>query len=182
MIGSSSSQARRPARHKSGYVLIARILAGAMLVSSVPAAAQTPSYLAPSPSLPDRAQISQLVVRYLTTWNERDPQKRREAIANVWATDGIYVDPNRSGTGRDAINALVEKAQLLFPAPYALRLVSTIEIHHGFVRFSWAGGGLPDAPLYLAGTDFMRLTNDGHVQSVTGFADAPAIMQMQAPR
>jgi len=142
------------------------------------AAAQTPevSFTSPSPSRADRAQISQLVVRYLETWNERDPEKRRQLISDVWDPNGTYADPNRSGTGHANIDAMVAKAQQLFPPPYALRLVSTIETHNGYVRFSWAGGGLPGAPLYFAGTDFVRLTADGHVQSVIGFADAPAVV------
>lgn len=156
----------------------ALFLAFAMALA-LPAAAraqeQPPLTLAQNPSLPERARISQIVVRYLSTWNERDATRRRELIAKVWAENGSYVDPNRAGRGYEQIDALVARAHQAYPAPYALRLVSTIEIHHDYVRFSWAAGGQTDAPLYLAGTDMMRLTADGRVESVVGFADAPAV-------
>lgn len=35
-----------------------------------------------------------------------------------------------------------------------------------------AAGGAADAPLYLAGTDFFVLADDGRVQTVAGFVDS----------
>jgi hypothetical protein len=40
------------------------------------------------------------------------------------------------------------------------------------VRFSWAAGGTDEAPLYLGGTDFVTLGDDGRAVSVVGFVDA----------
>ena len=40
------------------------------------------------------------------------------------------------------------------------------------VKFSWAAGGSPDAPLYLGGTDFAVVGKDGRLKSVIGFTDA----------
>lgn len=45
------------------------------------------------------------------------------------------------------------RSQRQFPG-YTLRLVSGIEAHNGYVRFSWAAGGSHQAPLHLGGTDF----------------------------
>jgi hypothetical protein len=53
-----------------------------------------------------------------------------------------------------------------------VRLISKIEAHNGYVRFSWAAGGSEQAPLYLAGTDFGVIADDGRFKSVTGFVDA----------
>jgi|SRR4029453_2167512 hypothetical protein len=115
--------------------------------------------------------VNELVVNYLAAWNERDATRRRDLVAETWSDDGTYVDAHRRGDGIDAIDAMIQAAQELFPG-YRLRLVSGIETHNGFVRFSWAAGGTPDAPLYLGGTDFVILGPDGRMQSVAGFADA----------
>ena len=120
---------------------------------------------------PAKAAVNDLVVRYLAVWNERDGKKRRELIARTWAETGSYVDAVRHGEGFDGIDAMIKTAQDHYPG-YQLRLVSSIETHNGYVRFSWAAGGAPEAPLYLAGTDFVAIAADGRIQQVAGFVDA----------
>ncbi len=115
--------------------------------------------------------VNTLVVAYLAAWNEPSAGHRRDLIVKTWAEDGLYVDARRRGAGHDGIDAMIAAAQQQYPG-YRLRLVSGIETHNGFVRFRWAAGGLPEAPLYLAGTDFAVLAGDGRLKSVTGFVDA----------
>jgi hypothetical protein len=112
-----------------------------------------------------------LVVSYLAAWNERDAARRRDLVARTWTEEGTYVDAHRRGVGHDGIDAMITAAQEQFPG-YSLRLVSGIEAHNDYLRFSWAAGGAPDAPLYLAGTDFATIAADGRLQSVAGFVDA----------
>ncbi len=117
------------------------------------------------------SNVNETVVRYIACWNEQDARRRRELVAATWTADGRYVDAHRDGTGHDAIDALIATAQAHFPG-YRLNLVSGIEAHNDRVRFSWAAGGAPDAPLFIAGTDFVELAADGRMRSVTGFTDA----------
>ncbi len=119
--------------------------------------------------------INEIVVNYLAAWNERDPTRRRDLVMRTWTEDGVYLDAHRNGSGHAAIDAMIGAAQAQFP-DYRLRLVSGVEAHGDRVRFSWEAGGAPEAPLYLAGTDFGVVASDGRLQSVTGFTDAaPAI-------
>ena len=115
--------------------------------------------------------VNELVVSYLAAWNERDAKRRRDLVAKTWVEDGSYIDAHRHGIGHDGIDAMVNTAQTQFPG-YKVRLVSKIEAHNGYVRFSWAAGGSEQAPLYLAGTDFGVIAGDGRFKSVTGFVDA----------
>lgn len=114
---------------------------------------------------------NKLVVGYLAGWNERDAERRRRFIAETWSERGSYVDAHRRGEGHAGIDAMIAEAQRQFPG-YRLGLVSKIEAHGGYIRFSWAAGGTPDAPLYLAGTDFATVAPDGRLQQVVGFVDA----------
>jgi hypothetical protein len=152
-------------------VLLALLAAGLS-----PAAAQQRSlYTSAPPSYAERQRVTQTIVAYLAMWNEPDSKVRREMMSRIMAEDGSYVDPNRHGVGYEEIDTLISSAQQAFPG-YKLRLVSTIQTHHdGLVRFSWAAGGMADAPVYLAGTDFVRLAPDGRIQSVVGFGDADAV-------
>jgi hypothetical protein len=116
--------------------------------------------------------IDELVIDYLAAWNERDDRKRRELVARTWTEDGSYTDAHRRGVGHAEIDAMIKAAQDHFPG-YRLRLVSGIEAHNAYARFSWAAGGSPEAPLFLAGTDFVTVA-DGRLRTVAGFGAAPA--------
>jgi hypothetical protein len=156
------------------YVALAAVLAVGVYAGTATADAQPARPTAPvSPPAASRvaANPNELVVRYLAVWNERDARKRRDLIARTWSDGGSYVDAHRRGEGHDGIDAMIKTAQDRFPG-YQLRLVSGIEAHNGFVRFSWAAGGVPEAPLYLAGTDVFVVAADGRLQQVIGFVDA----------
>jgi hypothetical protein len=122
------------------------------------------------------SNVNETVIRYIAAWNERDPKRRRELVAKTWADNGSYVDSHRNGTGHDAIDDMLAKAQAMFSG-YQVQLKSGIEVHNNFARFSWDAGGKPEAPLYLGGTDFMTLAPDGRINTIVGFTDAaPAPM------
>lgn len=121
--------------------------------------------------------VNELVARYIATWNERLPDRRRMLVATTWTENGTYTDAHRHGAGHDEIDRMIETAQKHFPG-YRLGLVSGIEAHNDHVRFSWAAGGSSEAPLYLAGTDFAEIADDGRLRSVVGFVDAaPALVK-----
>jgi hypothetical protein len=115
--------------------------------------------------------INEAVVNYLAAWNERDPARRRAIVDRAWTDGGSYIDAHRQGVGHDEIDTMIGQAQAMLPG-YKVRLISGIEAHNNRVRFSWEAGGAPEAPLYLAGTDFAIVAPDGRLQSVTGFVDA----------
>lgn len=120
---------------------------------------------------------TQLVERYLDTWNETDPDARRAAIRAVWADDGRYVDPLADVTGPDEISNLIGKLQEQIPG-HTFQLLTNggrIDAHHDVVRFAWelvpANGGEPLA----IGFDVAVKEDDGRIGSVLGFLDkAPA--------
>jgi len=154
---------------------IALISSAALIAGSNALADTTRKHDTPDATAVNRSNamtnVNELVARYIAAWNERDQKRRRDLIAKTWADGGGYVDAHRRGEGHDGIDAMIDTAQRRFPG-YQLRLVSGIETHNGYVRFSWAAGGSEQAPLYLAGTDFAVVSGDGRFQTVTGFVDA----------
>jgi len=90
--------------------------------------------------------VNETVVRYIAAWNERDPKRRRELVAETWTEDGSYIDAHRHGKGHGAIDAMLATTQSQFPG-YRLNLISGIEAHNNFVRFSWAAGGTNEGAL-----------------------------------
>lgn len=115
--------------------------------------------------------VNDIVVRYLAAWNEQDAKRRRDLVAATWTDDGLYVDRVRDGRGHESIDGMIARAQGQFPG-YRLNLARGVEAHHDYVRFSWVAGGTADAPLYIKGTDFAFMADDGRFKSVIGFVDA----------
>jgi hypothetical protein len=118
--------------------------------------------------------FASLIDRYVETWNETDPQRRREVIARTWTDDGLYVDPLFAAEGRDGIDAMLQGVQTQFPG---MRLTRTSEIdaHHDRVRFSWELG-TREGPALAGGID-VGVVVDGRLQSITGFLDFAPVAQ-----
>ncbi len=114
--------------------------------------------------------INETVAGYIAAWNETDAGRRRDIIARTWTEDGSYLDAHRHGTGFAEIDAMIAAVQEQLPG-YRVRLSSGIEAHHDRARFSWSAGGTEQAPLFIGGTDFVMLAEDGRLRAVTGFID-----------
>jgi hypothetical protein len=157
--------------HRPKLFLFLAALSAATAMAVAIAASDPASTATQSLRSKTMSQANERVVTYLAAWNERDAKRRRELVASTWTDDGRYVDAHRRAEGHAAIDAMIDQAQRQFPG-YRLRLVSGIEAHNDQVRFSWGAGGSEEAPLYLGGTDFAVLSDDGRFRSVTGFVDA----------
>ncbi|WP_377268485.1 nuclear transport factor 2 family protein [Peterkaempfera sp. SMS 1(5)a] len=116
------------------------------------------------------SDLKELVVRYLAIWNEADPERREQAVAELWAEDGTYTDPLADVSGRAGIAAVVAAAREQFPG-FAFRLAGEVDTNHHIARFRWElvpdGGG--DAP--VVGFDVAVADADGRLKSVYGFLD-----------
>ena len=114
--------------------------------------------------------IDALINRYIAIWNEGDPQRRRELIAQTWTEDATYVDPMLTGSGHDGIDAMIGGAQQQFPG-HRFELAGVPDAHHDRIRFAWHLK--PDAgdDAVAIGSDFGVVADDGRLRSVTGFLD-----------
>jgi len=114
-----------------------------------------------------------VVRRYLAAWNETDPDRRRAAVAEVFAADVRYVDPLAAVEGHAALDGLIGAVQTRFPG-----LVFTpggpADAHHEQARFTWHLGPAGQDPI-VVGFDVAELGPDGRIRTVLGFLDrAPA--------
>lgn len=113
------------------------------------------------------SDVTELVERYLATWNETDPRARRAEIDTLWTEDASYVDPLVVAEGRDAIDETIAGAQLQF-AGLRFRLAGTVDAHHNLARFTWELA--PEGAEAIAeGFDVAVLSEDGQIRSVHGF-------------
>src|SRR5262249_30531448 len=59
--------------------------------------------------------MQEIVERYIASWNETDPQRRRKMVDELWANQASYIDPLAEAHGCDAIDAVIAAAQAQFP-------------------------------------------------------------------
>jgi ketosteroid isomerase-like protein len=112
---------------------------------------------------------TELVTRYLETWNETDPAARRKAIDELWAADGTYTDPIAVAEGRDAIDATIAAVQGQFPG-LVFGLAGAVDAHHDIVRFTWTLGPEGGEEI-VVGFDVLVVDDDGRIAKVHGFLD-----------
>jgi hypothetical protein len=115
------------------------------------------------------SNVQTLVDRYIATWNETDPHRRRALIADVYTDTAGYTDPLVAVRGRDAIDQFVAAAQAQF-AGLQFSLGGGVDAHHDQARFTWhLGAPGADEPVVI-GFD-VAVFDDGRVQEVYGFID-----------
>ena len=116
--------------------------------------------------------MTDLIDRYLATWNETDAGKRRALIDELFSADASYVDPMAEARGRDAIAA----AQAQFPGfvftfpGFVFTQAGPVDGHHRQTRFTW-GLGPEGAEPPIVGFDVAVTDEDGRITTVLGFLD-----------
>jgi hypothetical protein len=116
------------------------------------------------------SDVTSTVDTYLAMWNETDPARRAQHIAQAWTGDGRYVDPMLEAEGHVELGEMVTGVQAKFPG-HRFRRVSGVDVHHDELRFGWELAG-PDGAVVVAGLDVGTLAPDGRLRRVTGFFGA----------
>src|SRR5262249_30692668 len=83
--------------------------------------------------------MQEIVERYIASWNETDPQRRRKMVDELWAGQASYIDPLAEAHGCDAIDAVIAAAQAQFPG-FVFTLLGPVDAHHPQARFTWGLG------------------------------------------
>ena len=115
--------------------------------------------------------ITTIVDGYIAAWNEPDPDRRRELVADTFADDASYVDPLMTSEGVDGIAAMIGGAQAQYPG-HRFELSAGPDLHHDRVRFAWTMVGADNGTPVAAGVDFATVASDGRLREVTGFLEA----------
>lgn len=111
----------------------------------------------------------EIVQRYIASFNEADPSRRREMIERLYTTDSTYTDPNVEIRGPEEIDGFVALTQARFPG-FTFKLAGPIDAHHDQARFQWQAGPADDPDQYV-GFDVI-VADDGRIRNVYGFMDA----------
>ncbi len=81
-------------------------------------------------------KAAEIAEQYIAAWNETDDARRNALLAQCWADNGVYVDPNVEVTGREALSRRIKEVQDGRPGAY-LEFMSGTDAHHNVLRFLW---------------------------------------------
>ena len=112
-----------------------------------------------------------IVTQYMAAWNEPDDTARLALLAQCWSDSGVYLDPNVTLPGRDALAAKIGEVMASRPGA-RLEFMSGIDVHHNMVRFLWrlvrADGTCGDTSI-----DFGEIGAYGRLVKIVGFFGPP---------
>jgi hypothetical protein len=116
--------------------------------------------------------IETLIKRNLhEVFGERDVNKRRKAIAQLWTEDCVFIDHSGKTRGRDALDRAVATLHDRLPGNVFSEL-RPVDLLHESGRLAWSYGRPNQEP--IKGVDVV-LVRDGRISLMLTFVDeAPA--------
>ncbi len=111
-----------------------------------------------------------VLMAYLESWNERDPDKRLCFLQQAFTGSTTYIDPTANTTGPDELDEVIAGFFTMFPDG-ELPLTSELELRDSDGRFSWEviSGGAS----VISGMDYIELDDNGRLRSIRGYWGEP---------
>ena len=114
--------------------------------------------------------LGQLMERNVSeVFSERDPGRRRRAIAELYAEDCASYDANGESIGQAAISDQVGRILDESPPGFAFSQVGPAEVIHDLGRLRWQSGPA-GAPPVLSGMD-VAVCADGKIRALYTFIE-----------
>jgi SnoaL-like domain len=116
-------------------------------------------------------KVETLLMRNLIdVFGERDRAKRRAAIAELWALDGIFADPHGRHVGYAALNDAVSKLHERFPG-FVFTPIGSPQTFFDVGRQAWGHGPIGKPPK-VTGIDVI-IARRGRIAALYAFIDTP---------
>ena len=100
-------------------------------------------------------------------FGERDGRKRRQAIAQLWTEDCVFIDHSGRSHGRDELDRAVAALHQRFP-DHVFSELRLVDLLHDSGRLAWSFGRPGEAP--IKGVDVV-LVRDGRISLMLTFLD-----------
>jgi hypothetical protein len=106
-------------------------------------------------------------------FSEVDLEKRSEALSELWAEDGLLIEPDKVLTGREAISGSVGELLRMLPSGTTFSPIGPAVGHHGIGRLRWQAIGSDGSPGPVSGTD-IAFIEGGRISRLYVILDPPA--------
>jgi hypothetical protein len=117
------------------------------------------------------SKLTDVIDRYIATWNETDAERRRALIVRTWTETASYLDPVLQGESQAGIDAMIQGVQARFPG-HQFRRTSLV---------SMLATGLGDFCHVLAATAGLSalLLSSSLASSVVKYASAAYLLYLR---
>jgi len=119
------------------------------------------------------SNTKQLEDSLLVIWNDRDAQRRLDAMKAIYAPDINFYETNEGPAieGYQAINDLITALQSKWPLEFQFELTGPLLVNHQIQYISWTLG-IPGQTPAASGMD-IAIIEANKIQSLHLFLDAP---------
>ncbi|CAM5773233.1 hypothetical protein LMIY3S_04109 [Labrys miyagiensis] len=129
--------------------------------------------MAPNAELPER--IRELLDRNLQeVFGEGNAERRRAAVDELWAEDGVLYAPPGPIVGRQAIDRFAGELRATHPH-FVYTPRGEAQVLHNAGRLAWGSGPRGEVPLYT-GLDVL-IVADGRIAALYVFLDETVVPQ-----
>jgi len=117
------------------------------------------------------AVVAEIILRNLAeVFDERDRNRRRAAIAELWAADGLFVDPMGRFTGHEALDGAIQTLhEHTVDYRFAAAGAPVAHARGGLLRWTY---GPEDDESRVTGEDAF-VVSDGRIVAIYAFVDNP---------
>jgi SnoaL-like domain len=105
-------------------------------------------------------------------FNERDSDRRRVALGELYTAGATLYDPETAATGREAISRAIDNLLLHLPPNFVFTAAGHAVGHNGAARLFWRAGP-PNGSVAITGTDVAHI-EDGRIKCLYVFVDPVA--------
>ena len=110
-----------------------------------------------------------LQANIVRVFSERDPDRRRIALSELYCEDATLYDPETVATGWDAISRAVGDLLRRLPSDFVFTAAGHAVGHNSVARLFWQAGP-SDGPVAVTGTDVAHIEN-GRIKLLYVFVD-----------
>ena len=116
---------------------------------------------------------NRLIDRYVAMWNETDPERRQELIAELWSEDCLHSNKRAEWRGHAAMMERVTGSyeKSIRGGGYRFEAMGNTEGYRNVVRFNWYMRPADGGPIAAKGFDLLVLEDDGRIAADYQFID-----------
>lgn len=118
--------------------------------------------------------IQVLAERFVSVWNERDPERRRALVHSLWATDGRHLMGAQDVRGYDALEARVTESNRrnIIEKDCIFRPPTLIQSLPGVIKFRWDMARRDSGEVVSDGIGFLVVDDQGRIRCDYLFAES----------
>jgi hypothetical protein len=125
------------------------------------------------PGTQDAIDLDSLMqANIVRVFNERNPDRRRGALHELYTENATLCDPETVATGWEAISGAIDSLHRMLPPGFVFTAAGHAVGHNGAARLFWQAGP-PGGPAAITGTDVAHIEN-GRIKLLYVFVDPGA--------